>query len=356
MSETNSGSTGTSTNSAANQGTAVQPAKGQATPQGKTGSRGNASNPGSKGGQKGGPSVNGQTFDGARADVAADAGASERPLIDLPEDFDLDTTDEALLKKLAGWKKKIKVNGKEQVVPLLEAIKYMQKDMSTQQRMQAIEPRAQILDRILQGLESDPDGTLEQLARAKGIDLEDLAKKRVMRQIQLQAMTEDQRGRYDAEQKAQKYEDHFRKLQEKEQQQAHQQGVQASLQKLSGQFLEAFKSAGLNIKHPMALSAAADFFAAERQANPDATVHDVMPKVKNFLNTLSKQSISSLSGADLYEFLGKDAVESLRTHILQTALGQKGQKAPIKTDQPKDRATAMTADEYREMQRKRFGA
>lgn len=348
MSETTQSSQ-TSAGMESAQGTAAQPKKSQtgAQPKPKAGVPAQASS-------RTGRSAGGEGSDDIHSPEGKEPEGSDgsaRKEWNLPEDFDLDAADEDTLKRLEKWKKKIKVNGKEQVVSLSDALRYMQKDLATQQSLQPLSQKAQQLDAILHALKSDPTGLMERM----GLNVDEIAKQRVAQHLRLQAMSEEQRAAYQASQERDQYKQLAQKLYQQELQRKQQADMQAARKQIEGEFVDAFQKAGIKINHPLALTSAVQFLRAEKANNPDATAHDIMPKVKNYLQSLSKVNVSSLSAAELVDFLGAEKVNALREHLVSQATGQ-----PVRTGVVAERPTskqskAMTADEYREMIDKQFG-
>lgn len=304
-------------------------------------------------GRAGGESLNDMAQNASRESRSGDEPTETK--WGLPEDLDLDAADEELIKKILKGKKKLKINGKEQVVSLDEAFRYMQKDLSTHQRNMELQKAAEERDALIQALQANPAAVMEKL----GHNFDELAKQRIAEKLRLQAMSEEQRAAYEERQKREQVEQSYNQLVQQIAQAQREQAKSASAQKWQSQIVDALEKSGIPIKHPMALKATAQFLAAERKAgNADVTAYDVMPRVKEFLETLSKSYISTMKPADILQWLGKEAEESIRQSFIDRVKdpmepSRQTAAKPFNAD-PSSRRNIMNPDQFREELDKKF--
>jgi hypothetical protein len=253
-------------------------------------------------------------LDSAKEQDAESSDGTVKAKWDLPEDFDLDAADEDTLKKLQKWKKKIKINGKERVVGLFDAIRYLQKDLAADEKLHVTNQLARQHQALVESLRNDPISVLKQA----GHNIDEIAKQRISEQLQLQAMSPEQRQAYEAAKEAQYYRSVLEKMQAQKQEQQRNMAKEGAQQKWQTQIIDAMEKAGLPYKSPIALKAATQFILAERKkGNTDVTAYDVMQDVKDFFQENAKAFLSQMHPKDVLAFLGKESSEGLRSAFLE---------------------------------------
>ena len=258
----------------------------------------------------------------------------------------------------ANWKKKIKVNGKEQTIGLSEAFRYLQKELAADEKMKHSSQTEKAHKQLIEALRSNPIPVLEQM----GYDVDELAKQRIHQRLQFESMSEDQRRAYQAQQEAEQWKQ--RLLAEHKQRAEHQEAQlkTASLQKWQTGVIHSLQNAGLP-PDPLTAKLALQVVLSNREAGyNDFSVDDAIPYVKDFCLQMAKYYYKAVPTADLLKALGSEFDQGLRKFYLEKAqnpIQEKFKDRPVgnfkkeKSDDP--RGKTMSPDEYRDHLRKTIG-
>lgn len=275
-----------------------------------------------------------------------------------PDELDFDTLSDETRAKLKNWKTKLKINGQERQMSVLDAMRYGQKEWAADERMQKSSQIEKQHNALIQQLRANPLGLLEQL----GVPVDELSKQRIAERIQFESMSPEQQEAFRARHEAETYK---QQLLQQEQERVAQQTEQAkdmARGKWEKNMLEALQKSGLP-NDPLVMKLTAQFVLANRQKGfNDFTAEDAIPMVRDFCAQMARYYFNALPPADLFKELGNDFDTRIRKHLLEQV------QNPIKEvfkQAPPDSTGAGTArdskgryltpDQAREALRKKFG-
>lgn len=296
------------------------------------------------------PAVSGSKGTGDRED-----NAPQVP--DLPDEFDLDAVDEQTLQKLQRWKKKVKVNGKEKDASLADLIRYAQKEMSADERMMRASEIEKRYDTMVNLLKTNPIGLLEKI----GLNVDDLAKQRVLERYQYEQMSPEQRQALEAKREAEEYKERFLQMEKERLQKIEADNTEKRVQHWQKSIVTALQKSGLP-PEPLVASLTANFVRAQRKAGfKDTQAEDVIPQVQDFCVQMARYFMKSVPTSQLFKALGDDFETNIRKYLLESVQNpirpgfrQTPEGVPSDSKEARGRR-AMTADEYREHLNNRFG-
>ena len=293
----------------------------------------------------------------SRSKDTTSSNESARTQFSLPDELDLDTLDEESLKKLAKWKKKVKVNGREEVINFDQMMRYSQKEFAADKKMKEASEATKKLQILEEALRSDPGGVLEKL----GLDVDELAKQRIAYQLQLQAMSEEQKQALYAKEEAERYKQELLHFKQQQAKQMEEQETNLARTRWAQEFKSAFEQSGLP-PDELNLKLAAQFVLANRKAGfKDYSAHDAIPLVKDYCLKMAKFYMQSMPLQDIFKELGDDFDKKVRGFLMERVKNPMSTRsvdsAPATPPEPKDSRGRkfITPDQMRENLHKRFG-
>ncbi len=228
---------------------------------------------------------------------------------------------------------KVKVNGKEEVLTVKEAIEQAQRAKGYGEKMREAAEIRKAQEAFHRALQADPMKVIEHIAKERGLDLDEIAEKRLEAKLRQMEMTPEQReletlktqkAQWEAEQKQRaEYAKHL-------QQQEIAKKAKEAIDKELG---EAFESAGLpkhefyqqHIAHEM-------FMAAKR--GEQLTAKEAAAKVKERTRGSFQEFLKAQDAAAIREFIGEEIAEKLRQFEVQRVTGKGPSPLPNSNERP----------------------
>lgn len=160
---------------------------------------------------------------------------------------------------------------------------------------------------ILQGLREAPVETLAAL----GIDVDDMSETYVASKLQRAMMDPKERELMDTKERLKQYEQQQQAYQSKIEQEKYQKEVEALTHEFDTKIHQALMASDLP-KTPYTAHRVADILLAAAENDIDLDPADVVPKVYEELRTGLSQVAGKLSGEDLINFIGPEAMARIR--------------------------------------------
>ncbi len=201
-------------------------------------------------------------------------------------------------------KRKIKWGDKEREVTLEEAAQLAEKAWGIEEKAKVAAKQASDAQGLLDMLQKNPREFAKR-CKAMGLDPQKMATDILYEQIELNTLTPEQREL--RELKAQQAEAEALKKEQEEsiKQSEMNKQTQDWAIKFESELMEACKTAQIPMSR-LTIALAAQYIDAGLAAKKELTVKDVLPFVKRDIQNIHKQTMGSLEGDALLEYLGED--------------------------------------------------
>lgn len=226
-------------------------------------------------------------------------------------------------------KHKVKVNGKEAEVDYDELVKRYQLAEAAEERFQSAAKMRQEADSIKQQLaeyETDPWAYMAK----HGKDPYQAAEQLLLRKLQWEQMSEEQRALEIEKQKRIELEKRIEDMTAKERQDALAKAETQAIKEIDDEISEAVTELGVK-PTPALIAQIAATLLSYHEAGKQVTAKEVVKRVRDQISTSAREMISSMSVEDLRAFLPKGHLDGLRKAAVDSALAQD----PMRSRKPK---------------------
>jgi hypothetical protein len=227
----------------------------------------------------------------------------------------------------------VTIDGKKQTLTREQMILKAQKAHAADLRFDQADKTRKQTEALLDQLAAQPEATLERL----GIDLDELAEKRMALKAQRALMTEEQRKQMDLEAKVAKYEKEEKARLEAQQQTQQQQQDQVTYAQLEKELLAASEKHQLS-NDPSTLEELCDIAIEAIDLGYNLTADQValeyLERQDKFLKTRDAKMMSKMDGAKLAEYLGPEKLKLLMEHSLKAHAATPPPKAEVVEEKP----------------------
>lgn len=251
---------------------------------------------------------------------------------------------------------KVQIDGKEMEVDETELLKGYQRARAANQRFEEASRMRQQANRLLETLQKDP---LSILTNEKlGINFDDIAERHLLRKLEDQMLTPEQRAARDRDAKLKEYETREQERQEQEYQRQFEQAKNTARQDYERRFIEVLDKVNVP-KTADTVSRMARYMQEALRRGMEPDIYDVADLVKEDLQAEQRAIISAASDDNLEQILGQENVEKIRKSLLAKVQPQAQNIQQVASAKPAQKAdnsnTHMDEFEWKQYIRKRAG-
>lgn len=251
---------------------------------------------------------------------------------------------------------KVQIDGKEMEVDETELIKGYQRARASAMKFEEAARMRQQANRLLETLQKDP---LSILTNEKlGINFDDIAERHLLRKLEDQMLSPEERAARDRDAKLKEYEAREQERQEQEYQRQFEQAKNTARQDYERRFIEVLDKVNIP-KTADTVSRMARYMQEALRRGMEPDIYDVADLVKEDLQAEQRAIISAASDDKLEQILGQENVEKIRKSLLAKVQPQAQNIQPITSAKPAQKAdnanTHMDEFEWKQYIRKKAG-
>jgi hypothetical protein len=237
---------------------------------------------------------------------------------------------------------KIKVGGEEREVTEEEARKRLQLELAADKKFKEASQIRQDAEQFIDNLK-DPEKAIGFLNNL-GVNIDELAQKRLYEKIKYEQMPEHERKALQAEKQANQYKSELDRYKTAEQQQAYEQQVADYQEQWKSKITNALETAKVPVNN-YTISRMAGYVSQDTNAD----LKNIAEKVDGDYNNIIKDRYSNLDGESLYNMLGKDTVKKIREYELSKVKNNqtKSYSNPNKIKVKKKKDKGLSREEFR---------
>jgi hypothetical protein len=261
---------------------------------------------------------------------------------------------------------KVKVNGKEQTMPLRDAIKSFQLEQASRQKMNEAQRAHQEAQKLVELAKTNPELFFKDVLK---LDPKSWAEERLAREYEIQQMSPEARKAMELEQEVQRFKALDQKAKEplinelkqymdklpdgvenatKEQIEGflnHKRAeFQAGQQNLHQELIGAWEAEGLPKEKDFGVWMAQEMIAHKKRTGEDLDAKSAAVKVKNRFMKSAQSLFSKMDAKAIQDLLGKEIVEKLRAYDIERVSNQ--QAPPWAPNGPQTPAPQETGKKY----------
>ena len=235
---------------------------------------------------------------------------------------------------------KLKVDGKEEVMELpfdadektVEWLKrHVQPVRAAQKRFQEVSNEKKRLEQALSNFKNDPASAM----KALGVDAEQFAEQLMIKKLEEQEMTPEQREARKLQNELAQYKAQEKQRKEQEQAAAVKAEQQANLVEYTTQITEALESGGLP-KSDATQRKMAEYMLMNQQNNMGLPMASIVDMVREDYIADFQDMLSNASGEQIQKLLGKDTADKLRkSDLAQLKKAPKAKVEEVHNETPK---------------------
>jgi hypothetical protein len=258
-------------------------------------------------------------------------------------------------------KRQIKANGKIVEIDPADEEKYLSLGIASDEKFQSAAAERKQAEQLFIRMKSDPWGVMAEL----GINPREMSEEYLLKQLELEMMTPEQKEAHEIKQKLKGYEDkeaeakkaaEEREAAEKEEKEkSEMDALTAKYQEeYTSQFLEAIEKTSLP-KNYTTMRRTAEVLMQHRMTGKDISVAQALKIVEQDATSSLKEILGALDGDTLINYLGKETADKIRKYELSKLKNPEPQQHRVKETAQKAETSPKTPEEWLRQIRKEHG-